>query len=66
MGDAALVRGPNRIRERDRQREQPVERKSIVRNQIRKRLAVDQLEGEERNTVDLLDRVDGDDVRVVE
>ena len=40
--------------------------KSVVGNQIRERLPFDQLQGEERQTVDFLDRVDGDDVGMVE
>ncbi len=66
MRDAALMRGADRVGERNREREQAVEWQAIVGDQIRKRLPIDELEREKRNAVDFLDRVDSDDVGVVQ
>ena len=43
-----------------------IERHAVRGDQLAERLAVDELEGQERNAVRFLDRVDGDDVRMIE
>ena len=54
------------VGERDGIREQPIERQSARRNQRVERSPFDELQGQERNAVRFLDRVDGDDVGVIE
>ena len=66
MGDATRVRRVHRFGERDRDREQRVHRHARARNARAERLSVDQLHRQEMDAVDVLDRVDGDDVRMGE
>ena len=66
MRDAALVRRTDRIRQRDGQGQHAIERQTVFRNHLGERLAVDELERQERDAVDFFDRVNGDDVGVVE
>ncbi len=64
--DAALVRGADGVSQRDREVQHPIERQAALGNEVGKRLAVDQLEGQKRNAVRLFNRVNGDDVRMIE
>ena len=66
MRDAPLVRGADGVSQRDREGQHAIERQAAFGNEVGKRLAVDQLEGQKRNTVCLFDRVNGDDVRMIE
>lgn len=66
MDDAALVGGADGVGQRDGQLEQARERHAVLGNQLRQRLPLDELHGEEVHVAGLLDRVDGDDVGVVE
>ena len=66
MHDAALVRRRQRVGQRDREIEHARKRKSARRHQPVEALSLDQLHGQEADPVRLLDRVERDDVRVVE
>ena len=66
MRDAALVRGADRVRERNRQRQQPVQRQAALGDDISQRSPVDQFQRQEGDAVDLLNRVDRDDVGMIE
>ena len=66
MNDAAVVRRRHGIDERDRQLEEAIDRKTTRFDQLIERLAVDQLESDEVEAVRFLDRMNGDDVRVVD
>ena len=60
------VRGGERIRQRNRVLQHRVERQAARLNQIGERAPLDQFHREEDTSVDLINRVDRDDVRVVE
>ncbi len=60
------MRGADRVGQRNRQLEQTVERQAAMRNQHGQRLALDDLHRQEVRGPGKLDRVDGDDVGVVE
>ena len=66
MHDAALVRGRQRVGERHGDLEEPRERKAARREERVEGFALDQLHREEPAAAVLLDRVDGDDVGVVQ
>ena len=66
MHDAPLVRGDQRVSERDRKIEQLRERQSAGGNECGETLPLHQLHGQESSAVVLLDGVQYDDVRVVE
>ncbi len=64
--DPLLVGRVNRVGQRDRDVEEPVELETLLADAPGRAFAVDQLHREEVDAVGLLDRVDRDDVRVVE
>jgi hypothetical protein len=66
MDNAAFVRRAHRVGERDRNVENPLEPQALKLNQVGQRKAVEKLERQERNAVVFLDRMDSDDVRMVE
>ena len=66
MCDAALMRRADCVGERDGIREDPIERQSARRNERVEGPPFDELQGQEGDAVRLLDRVDGDDVGMVE
>ena len=66
MQDATLVRRPDRIGEGNRNPEQPIERHPAGRDQLVQRLPVNELHRQEGCLAGLIDRVQRDDVRVVE
>jgi len=66
MRDPLRVRRADRARERDRVRQEPIECQTALRDQLAERAALDQLHGQERNVVELLDGMDGDDAGVVQ
>ena len=66
MRDLLLVRGGQRVGERQRELEESRQRQAAGRNQRVERLALDELHRQETDAVGFLGRVDGDDVRVIE
>ncbi len=66
MDDALLVGGGERLRERDGDLEDALQGHPAFGNHVREPLALDELHGEEVNAPGLLDRVNGDDIRMVE
>ena len=66
MQDAALVRRTDRVGEWNRDPEQSVERHPAFRDQLVQRLPVHELHRQEGCLAGLIDRVQRDDVRVVE
>ena len=64
--DAALMRRADGVGERDGIGEDPIERQSARRNERVEGPPFDELQGEERNAVRFLDRVDGDDVGMIQ
>ena len=71
VGDALLMGAADRVGKRYREVEKPVDRQAAGRNHLVERLSLDELHGQEVEpfairTLGVLDRVDRDDVRVVE
>ena len=66
VGDAAVVGGGDSVGESDAVAEEVVEQQAAGRDQVREGLAVDELHGEEVGAVRFLDRVEDDDIGVVE
>ncbi len=66
MGDATIVSGRDGVSQCHSVLENRVEPHAASRNELRERCPVDQLHGEEARPRALLDRVQDDDVRVVE
>jgi hypothetical protein len=66
MGDAALVGRSHGVGERDRESQQLGERHPAGSNAFRQRLPLHQLHRQEEEAVSFLDRVNRDDIRVVE
>ncbi len=66
MGDALLVRRGDRVADPDPGSQQRIERHAARRDQRRQQPPFHQLHRQERDTVGLFDRVDGDDVGVIE
>ena len=66
VDNALVVRGRERVGERDREVQQPGERQSARRHERGERLALDQLHGEEADAAGFLDRVERHDVPVVQ
>ncbi len=66
MCDAALMRRADGVGEGDGIREDPIERQSARRNERVEGSPFDELQGQERNAVRFLDRVDGDDVGMIQ
>ena len=66
MGDLLLVRGGQRVGERQGELEEPRERQALGGDQRIERLPLDQLHRQEAHAVGFLGRVDRDDVRVIE
>ena len=66
MRDAALVRGAHRIGKRDGEVSTRSSGSPSGGMILLERLAVDELEREKRHAVGFLDRMDGDDVRMIE
>ncbi len=66
MRDALCVRRRDRIGERNRDRQQLGERQAAFGNRQRERPALDQLHHEEPDRARLLDRIDRDDVRMIQ
>ena len=66
MRDAALMGRADRVGQWNGEREQAIEREAGLGDQIRKCLAIDELEREERDAASFFDRMNRDDVRVIE
>ena len=66
MRDAPLMGRADRVGQRNGERQHAIERETVLGNQIRKRLAVDELEREKRDAAGFFDRVNRDDIRVIE
>ena len=66
VGDALLVRGRHRVRQGNRDLEEPAERETLSWKQLGQRLPLHQLHRDEVNAAGLFDRVHRDDVGVVE
>jgi len=66
VDDPLLVRGGQRLGDGHREVPQHLERHATGRDQRIQRLALDQLHREERRRTDLLDGMNGDDVRMVQ
>ena len=66
MRDPALMRGADRVGQRDGQVEHAIERQPFGRDHLLERLTVDELEREKRHAVRFLDGMDRDDVRMIE
>jgi hypothetical protein len=66
VNDAPLVRRHQGVDQRDRQFEHARRREPAGRDVVRERPPLDQLHGQEAHAVRVLDRVERDDVRVVE
>jgi hypothetical protein len=66
MRDPLRVRGHQRVGEGDPVFQQRLERQAARRNQVGERRSVDELHREKHLAVDVIDRVNGDDVRVIE
>jgi hypothetical protein len=66
VDDAALVSRPQGIGQGDRQLEQPLGGEALLGDQLVQAVSLDMGHGEEVNPVRLLDREDGDDIRVIE
>ncbi len=66
MRDAFLMRRGDGIGQGNRDVEEPIQRKAVLGQKLRQRLAVNELHGDEVDAFGLLDGVDCDDVGVVE
>ena len=66
MGNTALLRRGQCVGDFDADAQQAIERHAAARNDLAERLAVDQFHRQQQPAAVLLDRVDGDDPRVVE
>jgi len=66
VGDALLVRRGHRVRERDGEREEPVESESLLGKNLGEGFPFHPLHGDEVNAVGFLDRVHRHDVGVIE
>ena len=66
MDDSLGVGGGQGVGERNGDLEDSVDRQATLGYRLRKRLAFDQLHGQEMDATGLLDRVDRDDVGMVE
>ena len=66
MDTPVLVRVRERVGERDEQRAETLEWQGFSVQRFRQRLALDALHDDERGALDLLERVDRRDIRVVE
>jgi hypothetical protein len=66
MHDAFLMGGYQRLGQRSADLDDSLDWESAFRNELVKRLPLDQLHGEEVRAVHFLHRKDGDDVRVIE
>jgi hypothetical protein len=66
VDDPLFVSGTHRVGQGDSDPEQLGDRHPFSGNQLGECLALDQLHGDEVDTVVLLDREDGDDVRMIE
>ncbi len=66
MRDPAGVGAADRVGERDGHVEEPIERQTLLRDQLRERSSVDQFHRDEALVLRLLDAVDRDDVGVFE
>jgi len=64
--DATLMRGTHRVGERDRIRKDPIDRQSAWRNDRLEGSPFDQLQGQERNASRFFDRINGDDVGMIQ
>jgi len=64
--DSALVRRPDRVGEWNGDLEQSLERHTVGRDQLVQRLALDELQRQKRRVAGLIDRVERDDIGVVE
>jgi hypothetical protein len=66
MRNALLVGYGQRVRHRNRNREQPFEWQAAPGHHVGQRVAVDQFHGHDRVVIEVFDRIDRDDVRVIE
>src|SRR5262245_57654590 len=66
MDDAGAVGDADGFSDRDSEVEQPIERETSGADSRTEWLAVDQLHGQTRHPLDFFDRIDGDDVGVIE
>ncbi len=66
VGDAALMGGAHRICDGDGEVQEPPGLETLIRDHLRQGRALDVFHGEKRDAVRFLDRVDRDDVGVVE